>query len=487
MVVKKKSISSASPWTEKGKYSKTNEIHYSFLKPQLRRALLLCFLLSVWFVILRCFLLSSSTSENNIEKLNVDEKAPKTTSKSSAISKCEGGMSVYLYDMPAEFNKGLLKDCSHLNAYTDMCPHVANRGLGQPLSYMVESAVATTWFATHQFIAEMIFHARMENHPCRVLDPINAKLFYVPFYGGLDASSKFHDANLTARDELAVRLADYLRSKPWWERHHGKDHFLVLGRTAWDFLRRNKNFGNSLLNLPDVQNMSVLTVERNPWDPVHNQHGIPYPSYFHPHTSHEMMTWQNKMRQSSRPHLFSFIGGPRRGVEKAAVRDELIRQCSESGRCKLLKCGKGPSKCHSPIEVLKVMSQSRFCLQAPGDSFTRRSTFDSVLAGCIPVFFSPHTVYTQYEWFFPAGDAREYSVYIDENALKTGNGSKRVVSIEEELFKIEREKVERMRSAVINLMPRLTYAHPNATDLGFQDAVDVALEALWAKRLKLNV
>jgi hypothetical protein len=96
-------------------------------------------------------------------------------------------------------------------------------------------------------------------------------------------------------------------------------------------------------------------------------------------------------------------------------------------------------------------------------------------------------VYTQYEWFFPAGDAREYSVYIDENALKTGNGSKRVVSIEEELFKIEREQVERMRSAVINLMPRLTYAHPNATDLGFQDAVDVALEALWAKRLKLNV
>ena len=130
------------------------------------------------------------------------------------------------------------------------------------------------------------------------------------------------------------------------------------------------------------------------------------------------------------------------------------------------------------------MSQSQFCLQAPGDSLTRKSTFDSVLAGCIPVFFSPHTVYTQYEWFFPAGDVSEYSVYIDENALKTGNGSKRVVSTEEELFKIEREKVERMRSTVINLMPRLAYAHPNATDLGFQDAMDVALEALWAKRLK---
>ncbi|KAG5254825.1 xyloglucan galactosyltransferase KATAMARI [Salix suchowensis] len=444
MVVKKQSISSSSSWTEKRKYSKIKEIQYSFPKP-------------------------------HNKKLNVAEKV-KTISESSAISRCEGGMSVYLYDMPAEFNKGLLKDCSHLNTYTDMCPHVANSGLGQPLSYMVASAVATTWFATHQFIAEMIFHARMENHPCRTFDPINAKLFYVPFYGGLDASGKFHSANLTERDELAVRLADYLRSKPWWERHHGKDHFLVLGRTAWDFLRRNNEFGNSLLSLPDVQNMSVLTVERNPWDLVHNQHGIPYPSYFHPYTSHQMMTWQNRMRQSSRPHLFSFIGGPRKGVEKAAVRDELIKQCSESGRCNLLRCGKGPSKCHDPIEVLKVMSRSQFCLQAPGDSFTRRSTFDSVLAGCIP-----------YEWFFPAGDVSAYSVYIDENVLKMGNGTERVVSIEEELLKIEREKVERMRRTVINLMPRLTYAHPNATDSGFQDAVDVALEALWAKRLRLNI
>lgn len=487
MVVKKQSISSSSPWTDKRKYSKIKEIHYSFLKPQLRYALLICVILSVWFVILRCFLLSSfSSSANSNKKLNVAEKV-KTISESSAISRCEGGMSVYLYDMPAEFNKGLLKDCSHLNTYTDMCPHVANSGLGQPLPYMVASAVATTWFATHQFIAEMIFHARMENHPCRTFDPINAKLFYVPFYGGLDASGKFHSANLTERDELAVRLADYLRSKPWWERHHGKDHFLVLGRTAWDFLRRNNEFGNSLLSLPDVQNMSVLTVERNPWDLVHNQHGIPYPSYFHPYTSHQMMTWQNRMRQSSRPHLFSFIGGPRKGVEKAAVRDELIKQCSESGRCNLLICGKGPSKCHDPIEVLKVMSRSQFCLQAPGDSFTRRSTFDSVLAGCIPVFFSPHTVYTQYEWFFPAGDGSAYSVYIDENVLKMGNGTERVVSIEEELLKIEREKVDRMRRTVINLMPRLTYAHPNATYSGFQDAVDVALEALWAKRLKLNI
>ncbi|KAL6277023.1 hypothetical protein ACE6H2_020624 [Prunus campanulata] len=69
--------------------------------------------------------------------------------------------------------------------------------------------------------------------------------------------------------------------------------------------------------------MSVLTVERHPWQGS-NQHGIPYPSYFHPSTWQEMLTWQNKVREMKRPNLFSFIGGPRKGLEKAAIRNEFI-------------------------------------------------------------------------------------------------------------------------------------------------------------------
>lgn len=118
--------------------------------------------------------------------------------------------------------------------------------------------------------------------------------------------------------------------------------------------------------------------------------------------------------------------------------------------------------------VLDVMTKSQFCLQAPGDSFTRRSTFDSVLAGCIPVLFSPHTAYSQYSWYMPAEAKEAYSVYLDEKR----EGSKR---IEEELLKIPSEEVKRMREVVINMIPGLTYAHPNASDVGFRDAVDVAL------------
>lgn len=123
-----------------------------------------------------------------------------------------------------------------------------------------------------------------------------------------------------------------------------------------------------------------------------------------------------------------------------------------------------------------VMSRSEFCLQAPGDSFTRRSTFDAVLAGCVPVFFSPHTAYTQYGWFLP-DKWEEYSIYIEDESVRAGR-----VRVEEMLLKIPKERVEKMRKTVIDLIPRLTYKHPNANiasdEDGFDDVVDVALDAL---------
>ncbi|XP_018452040.2 probable xyloglucan galactosyltransferase GT17 [Raphanus sativus] len=450
-------------WPEKEekekKYSKNRET----LKLTIPTLLLFCSICLIFLI-----LLSPFTSP------------PQTTSftASSLPRTCNQNFTVYVYDLPKEFNTNLLQNCRHLNIYTDMCPHVANNGLGQPLHR--GGGDSKTWFATHQFIAEMIFHARVENHPCRTWEPNNADIFYIPFYGGLYASSVFREYNLTKRDELAVRLVDYISGQRCWRRSNGRDHFLAFGRTAWDFMRSSDeaspDFGaNILMQMPRVRNMSVLTVERQPWD-GDNQLGIPYPSYFHPYTSAEMGTWQEKMRSVERPHLFSFVGGPRKGLEKAAIRDELIRTCAGSSRCELLKCESGGSRCHDPMTVLGVMARSRFCLQAPGDSFTRRSTFDAMLAGCIPVFFSPHTMYTQYMWYLP-DNKRSYSVFMDE---------KNSTLIEQELSRISENEVVQMREAVIEMIPKMTYAHPNATNYDLPDAVDIALEAL-AKQAKAKV
>lgn len=483
MSARRNSYTNPSAEEEKGEREKQ---HYSSIKSKLKPHLIkhpLSLLASLSICLLLLFSVFPPPNHNhNSRKF----KAQYSSSSSASTPTCHSSASVYVYDLPSEFNLGLLKDCRRLNVYTDMCPHVANSGLGQPLLLPSSSFFSSSsphegpsWFATHQFIAEMIFHARLENHPCRTRDPARANLFYVPFYGGLHASSKFREPDLTARDALAVRLAEYVRQQPMWRRHYGRDHFIAVGRTAWDFMRASsggQDFGaNRLLSLPAVLNVSVLTVERNPWEGS-NQHGIPYPSYFHPWTADEMSTWQDRARSAHRPHLFSFIGAPRKGVEKAAVRDAIITQCTESTRCELVECTNNNSKCYEAAEVLGVMMASKFCLQAPGDSFTRRSTFDSVLAGCVPVFFSRHTAYTQYEWFLPR-EASSYSVYIgEEDGDGGGGGGKK--GIEEELMRIPTEEVERMRKTVIDLIPQLTYGHPNATCLGFRDAVDVTLAAL---------
>lgn len=58
--------------------------------------------------------------------------------------------------------------------------------------------------------------------------------------------------------------------------------------------------------------------------------------------------------------------------------------------------------------------------------------------------------------------------------------------IEHELLKISESEVVQMRETVINMIPSLTYAHPNATNYDLPDAVDVALEAL-AKQARAKI
>ena len=105
---------------------------------------------------------------------------------------------------------------------------------------------------------------------------------------------------------------------------------------------------------------------------------------------------------------------------------------------------------------MQMFQSSLFCLQPQGDSYTRRSAFDSMLAGCIPVFFHPGSAYTQYTWHLPRNYSK-YSVFIPEDDIR-----KRNISIEERLKQIPSDVVKDMREEVINLIPRLIYADPRS-------------------------
>jgi xyloglucan galactosyltransferase MUR3 len=424
-----------------------------------KKSLIITFLLILVWTFLYLHLFPASSKNPNPAQTN---------------STCDGIAPFYIYDLPARFTADLVDRCQFLNIYVDTCPHVVNQGLGQP----VTGNLGPSWYGTNEFLSDMLFHARARNHPCRTHDIDAAKLFYIPFYAGLYASFAFRESNHTLRDQLSVQLVSYLSKELSFRKHGGRDHFLVVGRTSWDFMRISDpniaDFGaNRLLYLPELADVAVLTIERHPWEGK-NQFGIPYPSYFHPKTADEIITWQEKVLKSKRSYLYAFISSSHVASEKVAVRAEIMRQCSVSKQCAQVTCKTGTVGCYDPAKVLATLCGAQFCLQPPGLSFTHRSTFDSILAGCIPVFFSEHSAQTQYGWYIPK-EAATWSLLLSQDKAER---------IEEELAKIPIDKVERLRREVVQMIPQITYAHPHSMELGFRDAVDVALLQL-TKRVEI--
>ncbi|KAJ8899268.1 hypothetical protein K2173_017303 [Erythroxylum novogranatense] len=427
---------------------------------------------------------SSSSSSTSSGKKKTDyfpfSKALRTIDNKS--DPC-GGRYIYVQDLPPRFNEDMLKECRSLSLWTNMCKFTSNAGMGPPLENVEGVFSNTGWYATNQFAVDVIFSNRMKQYECLTNDSSLAAAIFVPFYAGFDIARYLWGYNISTRDAASLDLVDWLMKRPEWGIMNGRDHFLVAGRITWDLRRlsdEESDWGNKLLFLPAAKNMSMLVVESSPWNA--NDFGIPYPTYFHPAKDADVFIWQDRMRKLERKWLFSFAGAPRPDNPKS-IRGQIIDQCKHSKVCKLLECDFGESKCHSPSSIMQMFQSSLFCLQPQGDSYTRRSAFDSMLAGCIPVFFHPGSAYTQYTWHLPK-NYTTYSVFIPEDDIH-----KRNVSIEERLSQISPQQVKIMRETVIGLIPGLIYADPRSKLETFRDAFDVAVQAVIDKvtRLRKNI
>lgn len=415
-------------------------------------------------------------TEDGIEPIvhDLNEPAPRNESESD-FDPCTGKY-IYMHDLPKKFNEDLLIECDTLNKWIPMCPYMVNGGLG-PRLVNSQGVFPTNggWFNTDQYMLEIIFHHRMQQYKCLTLNSSLASAIYVPFYAGFEVIRHLWDTDVPTRDAATVELVKWLTSKPEWKVLGGRDHFLVPGRTTWDFRRLSEDdadWGNKLLVLPETEIMPALLVEASPWQV--NDFGVPFPTYFHPSSDGEVYELQNRMRNQQRRFLFSFVGAPRPNNTKS-IRNQLIEQCLGSKNCKQQDCKNkenGEKPCEDPSTVMKVFQRSVFCLEPQGDSATRRSTFDAILAGCIPVFFYPGTAYTQYTWYLPENYTR-YSVFISEDEVRDGK-----VNIESVLQQFSQEQIRAMQEEVIKLIPKVIYADPRSKLETIEDAFDIAVKGV---------
>ncbi|TYH21480.1 hypothetical protein ES288_A04G047600v1 [Gossypium darwinii] len=385
---------------------------------------------------------------------------------------------IFVYNLPAVFNQELLDNCVELDPWHSRCRALSNDGFGSKatgLSGVIPEDLVPAWYWTDQFAMEIIYHNRILNYKCRTMEPDSATAFYIPFYAGL-AVGKYlwFKYRWKDRDRYCEMILKWLQEQPHWNSSGGWDHFITMGRITWDFRRtKDEDWGSKCIYLPGMRNITRLLIERNPWD--YFDVAVPYPTGFHPRSDSDVLEWQDFVRNRNRKTLFCFAGAPRDTI-KNDFRSLLLRQCMNvSGLCRAVDCA-GTRCSNGTSLVLEAFLDSEFCLQPRGDSFTRRSIFDCMVAGSIPVFFWHRTAYLQYQWFLPS-DPKSYSVFIHRNEVKNGTSIKSV------LESYSKEEVKKIREKVIEYIPKLVYSKPKEGLESIKDAFDVAIEGAL-KRIK---
>nr|XP_024391983.1 xyloglucan galactosyltransferase KATAMARI1 homolog isoform X2 [Physcomitrium patens]PNR42371.1 hypothetical protein PHYPA_017200 [Physcomitrium patens] len=388
------------------------------------------------------------------------------------------GRRVHMYDIPPSFNTALLQFCEGgLVHWIKFCKHYQNHGFGERVMASA-SMFRDDWYRTDAYMLEVIFFERMKSYQCLTDSPVNADIFYVPFFAGLDALPYLYNESMRLQQQ-GLELLDWLRQNATesWRRYGGQDHFMIAGRTAWDFAHPEeggKDWGTSLFDLDAMKHVTFMVLERRPWRP--NEQAIPYPVGFHPSSSASLELWIHRVRDTKRTALFSFSGALRPG-QVGSIRDQLSQQCANaSTKCSRLDCA--TIKCsHNPEPIYDSLLQADFCLQPRGDTATRRSTIDSIVSGCIPVLFHKDTAETQYTWHLPS-DLDTYSVFIPEDCVMNGT-----CIVKDSLKQITPAQVRKMREKLISMIPNVLYRYPSGTDFAqtVTDAFDLAIEGMRQK------
>ncbi|KAF0928659.1 hypothetical protein E2562_006092 [Oryza meyeriana var. granulata] len=393
------------------------------------------------------------------------------------------GQRIHIRRLPLQFNAHLLRHCDAAFPLADPsapatssppCESLVNHGLG-PRTH----SSSRSWYRTDTRLLEVFFHRRVAERDCLVDDPALADAVFVPYYAGLDSLPYVLDpALLESSAQHGGALAEFLaRDQPQiLARRHGHDHFLVLAGSTWDYSQPPRTeprlWGTtSLLRLPAFDNFTFLTLESRAWP--WQEHAIPHPTSFHPASLPRLRAWLARARRSRRAALMLFSGGVSR-PSRPNIRGSILAECANrTDACVVVDCSAG--KCsHDPIRYMRPMLHAKFCLQPPGDTPTRRSTFDAILAGCVPVFFEDAAARRQYGWHLPPERYGEFSVYIPKESVVFGG-----VKIADTLSAVNESEVRRMRERALEMAPRVLYRrHGSTVELSetTKDAVDLAVD-----------
>ena len=144
------------------------------------------------------------------------------------------------------------------------------------------------------------------------------------------------------------------------------------------------------------------------WSTALTERGFKYP-------------WRPRTFLRKRVHLASFCGSTLGTPNARTIRQAVVRDCQRANSsCSFGTCDPGAVPQAGRPAPLKARMESIFCLEPPGFGETRRSAIDSLLLGCVPVFFMKDSTFDGYHPAHFAWWGRNASVLVDPTAYLRG-------------------------------------------------------------------
>ena len=320
-----------------------------------------------------------------------------------------------MYDLPPKFNYDILNATRY--KFRD-CGDVSENGYGKILKRYDGLLVQNTW----QFALEVIIHNKILHSQYITEDYKKANLFYVPFYSGISCLTRlkknYTEASIIQHTLLA-ELQYYLENHESKAFHSGLPHVMALSKIE----KEQSSKSCPIMTIEGFKHVHFFGIERarlhiSSSGPIHLLTVLPYPSSGHFIDNVSSSQYLDNMHRNERNiTMFMAAGSRNTGQPRAAIQAEFRDHQTKSSFDKfsfasemdggITKAWLITSDCvTNTVSILEWMQHSLFCLQPAGDSPTRKSFFDSVVAGCIPVLFQ-----SQEKVFYPFEKYLNYSSF----------------------------------------------------------------------------
>ncbi|XP_067651969.1 uncharacterized protein [Haliotis asinina] len=396
-------------------------------------------------------------------KLNTAKKIPK----------------VYIYSLPTRFNKDI-ETCVNYDAQPYLCLHLQNGGLGKFIYREGEMGV----FYTNQFSLEVIIHNQLLQSRYRTLNPEEADIFYIPAYLGVYFFCRWS----TTIEQLQNEMFDIIDAMPYFRQ--GKPHISTLAKIE----REQAASDHPLLQNEKCRDVTYLVIEKEAYAwyrkflGIENQRVIvvPYPSYVHLYNTKTASQSISSPGLESRQLMIFVAASDRRTNEfRNIIMDQMphkvvdttyekfVEQVQAQGKDTPTQVILTTTECRPGHENITIgwMQKSVFCLQPPGDSPTRKSFYDSIQSGCIPVIFRFADQNVEYP-FQRVLNYTEFIVTIDSERIE------RHEQIRDILEEIPKDEVHRLHQNVLKVARMLQYSVIESGDQprSYRDALDMIME-----------